>query len=33
VSKSEKLRKDYAEQLRASNVEKEMLRNDYSKIA
>lgn len=31
--KSENLRKDYAEQLRSSNVEKEQLRNDFSKLA
>ena len=33
ASKSENLRRDFAEQLRASNVEKESLRNNYSKLS
>jgi hypothetical protein len=33
ASKSENLRRDYAEQLRSSNVEKEALRNNFSKLA
>ena len=33
ASKSENLRRDYAEQLRASNLVKEQIRNNYSKLA
>jgi len=33
AAKSENFRRDYAENLRASNVEKEQLRNDFSKLA
>lgn len=33
AAKSENLRRDYAEHLRSSNVEKEQLRNDFSKLA
>jgi hypothetical protein len=33
ASKSETLRRDFAEQLRTAEVEKEALRNDYSKLA